>query len=154
MDPKGKILPKSDWIHVNGVLPICSLEDVLSSFEKMLRQEEARGIVDLDAPWNPVQDEAVPTITLDNLNTPMVEAAHVVVSPFGRPNGWYLKFANRSLANAILTRSQETEIRVAWKLVQVQEYYYHKEKENANDPAYANGLVVDDSMLRYESRQI
>jgi hypothetical protein len=35
--------------------------------------------------------------------------------------------------------------------VQVQEYEYSKEKEERDDPAYANGLVVDDSMVRFEN---
>ena len=167
LDPEGVILPTSDWIHVNYTLPICSLAEIVSCFETLLRQEEEekQGIVDLDALWNPLQDEKVPTLTSlgggeggeggedgEDNNNNMIQAAHVVISPFGRPNGWFLKLASRSLVNAILTRGQEEHIRVAWKLVSVTEYQYSKEKEMRDDPAHANnGLVVDDSMVRFEN---
>jgi hypothetical protein len=151
LDPKGTILPRNEWIHVNGTLPICSLDEVISSFEKMLKREESEcGIVDLEAPWNPLQDENVPTHSLDP-STPIIEAAHVVISPFGRPNGWYLKFSNRSLVNTILTRSQQNHIHVTWKVVQIKEHEYDKETALQEDPAHANGFVVDDTMVRIEN---
>ena len=135
---------------MNGTLPVCSLDEVVGTFENLLRLEEERGIVDLDAPWNPIQDDKVPTVTLGN-DEPIVEAAHVIVSPFGRPNGWYLKFRNRSIANAVLTRKEEESIYVSWKLVTVAEYDYAEERHKEEDHAYSNGLVVDDSMVRFEN---
>jgi hypothetical protein len=162
LDPTGDILPKSEWIHVNGTLPICSLEEVVQSFETMLQREESDwGIVDLEAPWNPVQDSEVPSLSLkkqqqdqdqdqDHIGE-IVQAAHVVISPFGRPNGWLLKFSNRSLVNAILTRAQQDHIHVTWKVVQIEEYTYSRAKELEQDPAHQNGLLVDDSMVRFEN---
>eukprot|EP00980_Cylindrotheca_fusiformis_P003832 scaffold858_cov123-Cylindrotheca_fusiformis.AAC.8 len=149
LDPTGEILPTSEWIHVNGTLPICSMDEVIQSFERILRREEAEsGIVDLDALWNPLQDSKVPSLSLeDNL----VQAAHVVVSPFGRPNGWLLKFANRSLTNVILEKAQRDHIHVVWKVVQVREHHYCPKEELENDPAHHNGLLVDDSMVRFEN---
>lgn len=152
LDPKGSILPKSEWIHVNGTLPICSLAEVVQSFENMLRREEIGwGIVNLEAPWNPVQDSEVPSLSLQQDNMDLVQAAHVVISPFGRPNGWLLKLANRSLVNAILTRAQQDHIHVTWKVVQIKEHEYSLEKELEEDPAHQNGLLVDQSMVRFEN---
>ena len=152
LDPLGNILPKSEWIHVNGTLPICSLNEIVGSFENLLRKEEKEfGLVDLEALWNPIQDSKVPTLSLEDNENAIVQAAHVVISPFGRPNGWLLKLANRSLVNAVLSRSQQNHIHVTWKVVQVKEYEYSKEKEIEQDPAHANGLLVDDSMVRFEN---
>jgi len=148
LDPDGTMLPTSSWIHIDGTLPICSLYDIQSAVEKIVREEAMNGIVDLDAPWNPLQQD-VPTVKVSN--EPIVEAAHVAISPFGRPNGWHLKLANRSLVNAILTRAQRESLRVSWKVVQAREYHYHKEKNLEEDHAWANGLVVDDSMVRFEN---
>jgi hypothetical protein len=60
-----------------------------------------------------------------------VHAAHVSLSPFGRPNGWTVQLANPSIVNAILNRSSTLatgnndgqEMRVGWKLVKVHEYH-------------------------------
>jgi len=158
LDPDGTMLPTSDWIHINGTLPIGSLNQLLTSLEQILMEEEQKGIIDLDAEWNPVQDATVPLMSFDQLVAqedpprPLIEAAHVVISPFGRPNGWHVKLANRSLAYAILSRGQQQNIRIGWKLVQVSEYHYSKERQQKEDPAWAdNGLIVDDSMVRIEN---
>jgi len=156
LDPNGNILAKSEWIHVNGTLPICSVEEVIEAFEThLLREAEMWGIVDLEAPWNPVQEAAVPTLSLDPWMTEdgprLVEAAHVVISPFGRPNGWYLKFPNRSLANAILSRAQQEHFHMAWKVVQLSEHNYDPVREQEQDYAHKNGLVINDSMVRFEN---
>lgn len=156
LDPDGTVLPSSDWIHVIGTLPIGSLNQILESIERWLREEEQKGIIDLDAEWNPVHDPQVPLVSLEDLTEnqkPIIEAAHVVLSPFGRPNGWHLKLANRSLVYSILARGQENHLRVGWKVVKVEEYHYSKERQEREDPAFAEngGLVVDDSMVRIEN---
>lgn len=150
LDPDGTTFPTSEWISINGTLPICSLEEVISSVSTILMEEEYKGIIDLEAEWNPVQDPQVPTLRFDDPR-PLIEAAHVVLSPFGRPNGWNIKFANRSLANSILDRAKDEHLRVAWKVVQMKEYHYSKEKEEAEDYALANGLHLDDSHVRIEN---
>eukprot|EP00934_Nitzschia_sp_Nitz4_P003522 Nitzschia sp. Nitz4//scaffold21_size171442//159282//160355//NITZ4_002192-RA/size171442-processed-gene-0.32-mRNA-1//1//CDS//3329542504//3512//frame0 len=162
LDPTGKMLPTSEWIHINGTLPVCSLEQVLSAVDLLLHEELIRGVIDLEADWNPIQDPYVPTISPE-MEDPLIEAAHVVISPFGRPNGWYVKLRNRSFANAILTRAQNEHLKVGWKAVQVSSHKYiplselqrtkGRRKKNVAllDPALANGLVVDDSMVRIEN---
>jgi hypothetical protein len=156
LDPDGTMLPTSDWIHINGTLPIGSLDQIIQSTEQWLRLEEEKGIIDLDAEWNPVNDAQVPLISLEDLaenQTPMIEAAHVVLSPFGRPNGWHIKLANRSLVYSILARGQQGHLRVGWKVVQVGEYHFSKERHEREDPAFAenDGLLVDNSMVRIEN---
>merc|ERR1712232_1520746 len=132
LDPDGTMLPTSEWIHVNGTIPICSLDQVLRSIQELLLEEEERGIIDLQADWNPVKDPFVPILPpsggsrndadggidrqreIDDAEageqdtedasgaspsslspSPLIEAAHVVLSPYGRPNGWHIKLANR-----------------------------------------------------------
>jgi len=165
LDPHNSILPTSNWIKIMGTLPITSLEEVLSSVEKILYREVTEtGVVDLDAPWNPIQDEAVPTISpiqSDDNNTDnnsdgcsqqpfQVQAAHVILSPFGRPTGWKVKLYNASMVNALLTQCEPRGcMRVGWKLVQVQEY--DPLEEVSHSDTMENTLVVDDSMVRVEN---
>ena len=189
LDPKGKELPTSSWVHVNHTLPLCSLEETLSVFERLVH-EEATGIIDLEAPWNPYEDGMIlPTLEKDILsssfssdrrdrgqgNSTIVEAAHVVLSPFGRPNGWHLKFANRSVAYAILNRSKSrtNPILIGWKYVGIQEFNYDKWKKgqtqrqplpppprgkkgtryNPINPNHSmhTDFIVDDTMVRVEN---
>lgn len=151
------------------------------------------GIVDLDAPWNPLRDKRIPRlrttggvipaapgghvgtdhrryddddddsddeegedwetdgdVTEQQQRRPpappsslfQVRAAHVTLSPFGRPNGWKVQLANSSLVNAILTRASDMArggngcgVRVGWKLVQVEEIH---------DPPPEDGAELSD----------
>jgi hypothetical protein len=134
------------------------MAEVVSTFENLLVQEAERGIIDLEADWNPVQDAQVPTLSIDDDNSIVeVQAAHVVLSPFSRPNGWHLKLPNRSMVNALLTRAREQHIRMAWKLVQIEEYDYisSKQRDDGKEQDYARAnfgsTIVDDSMVRFEN---
>lgn len=159
LDPDGTTLPTSDWIHINGTLPIGSLDHVLQSVVQLLLLEEQKGIIDLDAEWNPVHDPQVPLVSLEDVLEEqgsshfLVEAAHVVLSPYGRPNGWHLKLANRSLVYALLDCCYHEQTRLGWKLVTLHEYHYSKEKNQQEDPSFTdnNGLIVDDTMVRIEN---
>jgi hypothetical protein len=146
LDPQGMMLPTSDWIHVDGILPNSSLEMVVDTFSKVLVDEQDIGIVDLDALWNPVEDPAVPTLApLDNnVQNNWIQAAHLVLSPFGRPTGWYLKFPNRSIVNSIVSHAQLHPLFCAWKPIKVTEYKYRQEPLSPNP-------TVSDSMIRFEN---
>ena len=135
LDPQGTLLPTSTWIKLEGTLPISSLETVLDSIGKVLQYEQARGIVDLDAMWNPMQDATVPIIiaTPHNRIEDWICAAHVILSPFGRPAGWHIQFQNRSMVHAILTHAQERTIYSAWAPLQISEYHYQPNNKNDND---------------------
>jgi hypothetical protein len=145
LDPKGILLPSSCWIHVDGVPPLCTLHTILDTFIELLAVEQEQGIVDLDAFWNPIEDQAVPTLPTKLSIPNWIEAAHVVLSPFGRPTGWHVKFTNRSIVNAILTHAQDETIYCAWKSVKVNEWKPIKEKVHPNRP------IVSDSMVRVEN---
>jgi hypothetical protein len=140
------ILPTSDWIHVDGILPNSSLEMVVDTFSKVLVNEQAIGIVDLDALWNPVEDPAVPTLAPleDEQQQQWIQAAHLVLSPFGRPTGWYLKFTNRSIVNSLLSHAQLHPLYCAWKPIKVAEYKYRQQPPSPNP-------IVTDSMIRFEN---
>mmetsp|Transcript_5027 Transcript_5027/g.14652 ORF Transcript_5027/g.14652 Transcript_5027/m.14652 type:complete len:105 (+) Transcript_5027:613-927(+) len=51
-----------------------------------------------------------------------VEAAHSVMSSFGRPCGWFLKIKNWSVVNALLTLAQQEKVYMAWKLIKLSEW--------------------------------
>jgi hypothetical protein len=130
LDPDGAVLPKSCWIEVKGILTICSLDSMLTTFQNLLDLERQRGIVDLDALWDPAEQPTVPLLQWDDgqpnpasssSSSSWVQAAHLLLSPFGRPTGWHLKFQNRSIVNAILSHAQEHPIYDAWKVIQVSE---------------------------------
>jgi hypothetical protein len=119
-------------------------------------EEEQKGIIDLDAEWNPYHDANVPMmISLEDLSaqTPLIQAAHVILSPFGRPTGWRLQLANKSLVYAVVARGEQKQLRVGWKVVTMEEYHYSKEREQEEDPAFTHngGLIVDDTMVRIEN---
>jgi hypothetical protein len=149
-----------------GTLPFTSLEEVVSSIEEILWQElTVTGVVDLEAMWNPLKDETVPTVSIveednacdsekgqtdsamsDTKRQPFrVQAAEILLSPFGRPTGWKVKLANPSMVNALLSRGKSKEgVRVGWKLVQVKEYHPKDDKE-------VDFMLVDDTLVRFEN---
>jgi len=176
LDPEGNMLPKSDWIKILGTLPIGSLNHVLNSVEQILQKEDTKGIIDLDAEWNPFVNAQVPILSLDEYSSSlssvsasssssssspsldeekpkMIQAAHVVISPFGRPTGWRLKLANRSLVYTLLARGEQMSLRIGWKVVQMSEYHYTQKGEEKEDPAFTfnHGLIVNDTMVRIEN---
>mmetsp|Transcript_91949 Transcript_91949/g.137688 ORF Transcript_91949/g.137688 Transcript_91949/m.137688 type:complete len:270 (+) Transcript_91949:119-928(+) len=145
------------------------MEDVVETLERFLRRQ-SHVTVDLDAEWNPHEVRAVPILPFPNES--FIEAAHVVLSPFGRPNGWHIKFPNRSMVHALLTEAETTQIYIGWKLVRISEYHYRppyqqngkkkagitrnykeKPKDHAHPPhrSMHNDFIVDDSMIRIEN---
>ncbi|KAL3914263.1 MAG: hypothetical protein SGILL_006173, partial [Bacillariaceae sp.] len=195
LDPDGSLLPTSEWVHLNGTLPLSSLDEVVTSIEQILYEElVGAGVVDLDAMWHPLQDEEVPTVPIvraevdtdnsvdhddddsldqdleDNIEnltmeeakgqTFHVQAAHVVLSPFGRPTGWHVKLASSSMVNALIVRAaSKLKVRVGWKMVQVQEYNYprlddatsEEEQRKIKRQNHINNLPIDDTMVRFEN---
>jgi len=107
----GQIVPESSWIHIYNIPPISSLEGMLDGIEKSLKKEEEQGIVDLDAPWQP-SDPTVPFVENPDLS---VHHAQLALSYFARPNGWYMRFSNRSIAYALL--QAKLPVRAVWKVV-------------------------------------
>jgi hypothetical protein len=48
-----------------------------------------------------------------------VQEARMLLSPYGRPLGWKLKFANRSIVYALLARAKGSPVKCGWKTLQV-----------------------------------
>jgi hypothetical protein len=48
-----------------------------------------------------------------------VHEARMLLSPYGRPLGWKLKFANRSILYALLVRAKNNPVKCSWKTVQL-----------------------------------
>jgi hypothetical protein len=199
LDPYKKFWPTSHWVHLDGSLPSTSLDEVVQSIENILYEDLVRGrVVDLDAMWSPFQDKIVRTIpwihekhnkhgnhdedntvtsrhesrhhSAEELLPNRVQAAHVVLSPFGRPTGWHLKLANASMVHVLLARAASQQpIRVGWKTTLVKEYhpnggdscgnnYETKHHQNINRKNAAitstntvDGFLVDDTMVRVEN---
>lgn len=138
----GEYVPTSPWIRVDNSPPLSSLDAMLAGIRKALRQqEEERGILNLDAAWEP-GDSSVPFLdALDEQD--VIRKAHVLLSPFGRPTGWHLKLDNRSLVHALLTH--DTDITCAWKPVKVREISAAETKINHHH------LDVSDATVRVEN---
>jgi hypothetical protein len=178
------MLPKSTWVHLEGISPVSSLEAVLNGIQHALDIEEANGIVDLDATWN--ETLPIPILSLSSpdpastddmrlISEPTsdesittkphkwVQKAKLIISPFARPTGWYLQFANRSIVYALLRHAQERPIRSTWRPVRIKEYKNRmiernsdpNKMENDQDPiSYGNFLLNDeisDATLRVEN---
>jgi hypothetical protein len=147
-------VPTSTWVHAEGISPISTLDAMLTGIQKALDAEEARGMINLDALWS--VGEPIPCLppqqNESNANTKWVRKAKLILSPFGRPTGWYLKFDNRSVVYALLMHAQETPVQCTWKLVKVQEY----RTIGASDEPISHGNFilnerVSDHTLRVEN---
>jgi hypothetical protein len=180
------LLPKSTWVHVEGISPVSSLDALLDGIQHALDIEAANGIVDLDARWN--EAEPIPFLTLSSSEDPTptvdirsssgrtshensivkphkwVQKAKLIISPFARPTGWYLQFANRSIVYSLLRYAQEHPIRSAWRQVRIKEYKNRMVTDNSETNqmdydvlhpiSYGNFLLNDDisdATLRVEN---
>ncbi|KAG7354167.1 hypothetical protein IV203_003523 [Nitzschia inconspicua] len=184
LDPEGTFLPTSDWVQVDGTLALTSLEELVMSIENILYEELEHGVIDLEALWNPQQQgETVPLLPIqdtdgtnddDNVVSPhfRIQAAHLMLSPFGRPTGWHLKLSNPSMVHALITRAESKKrVHVAWKMVLVKEYHPPTAAAAAETETEAptaakdgnavqttttitnhiNGFLVDNTMVRFEN---
>ena len=184
-----KLIPISTWVHVEGISPVSSLDAILDGIQHALDIEEENGFVDLDAAWN--EGEPIPFLPLsdptqngetttsnstissseltydENISTKphkWVQKAKLILSPYARPTGWYLKFANRSIAYSLLRHAQERPVRSAWRQVRIKEYKHRGTMEqnddpntinSAQDPISSENLIlneeISDATLRLEN---
>jgi hypothetical protein len=143
----GEKLPQSCWVQVDNIPPLSSLNAILMGVKKALDVEQGRGIVDLDAPWESEQDGIIPFVAPNSEEWALT--AKVILSPFGRPTGWHLRFQNRSIVHALLTHARETPIRCAWKRVGVKEgKEISLELSSSSEP---NEAHVSEATLRIEN---
>lgn len=118
MKVAGERVAQSNWIQVDGIPPTSSLEAMVEGVKTALEKESKRGIVDLDAPWDPT--DPVPSLHLLNSDS-WIQKAHLNLSTLARPTGWFIQFENRSLVQALLNQSSSSGLFCAWKKVIVSE---------------------------------
>ena len=124
MKAAGERVAQSNWIQIDGIPPTSSLEAMMEGVQAALEKESHRGMVDLDAPWDPV--DPVPALALLDRDA-WIQKAHLNLSTLARPTGWFLQLQNRSLVQALLHQG----LFCAWKKVTVTEYrdpkrpFYH-----------------------------
>jgi hypothetical protein len=129
------VMPTSSWVQIEGISPISCLEAMLSSIRSILDAEQALGMIDLDASWS--DGQPVPFLSFpaeqamgikDNQTADTtredkgVQQAMIILSPFGRPTGWYVWLDNRSVVYALLKHAKENPLQCTWKTLKVQEY--------------------------------
>jgi hypothetical protein len=162
------VMPASTWVQIEGISPISSLEAMLSSIRSVLDAEQALGMIDLDAPWS--DGQPVPFLSFKaeqasgNNNDDQhadkthedkwVRQAMIILSPFGRPTGWYLRLDNRSVVYVLLKHAEENPLQCTWKTVKVQEYQSPNGHMSEEPLTHGNCIVhrrLSDHTLRVEN---
>lgn len=126
--------PITDWVCVRGIPALSNLDDLLRELSRVMTVESKLGIVDLDKAESILQEQLNNKIpedvaTSESLSPPslplwnpgdtypnfealpdhMVLEAHMMLSTLGRPNGWFLRLANRSCVHALLSHIAEAK---------------------------------------------
>uniref|UniRef100_A0A7S3Q7V7 Uncharacterized protein n=1 Tax=Chaetoceros debilis TaxID=122233 RepID=A0A7S3Q7V7_9STRA len=118
----------TDWILVDFIPPLSTLDDLLVDVERIMQTELGVGILDLDVADSMLKknlndasdedgdDEIVPQPQVPSLWEPdeslprhLVIEAHIKLSTLGRPTGWYLRFPNRSCVQALINHINDAE---------------------------------------------
>jgi len=152
---KGVKVTRIPWVHIYDVSPNSSLEAMMDAVENVLDKELERGIVNLDAPFVP--HTAAPLLKITDEQRairkreqphPYIVEAKLILSPFARPTGWYVRLAHRSLAQALLVKSRNSKnFSIAHKLVKVKEYRPAK-----NGPQFEGFIPgISDATIRVEN---
>lgn len=147
-------VPSSTWVQVEGISPISTLDAILAGIQKALNVEEKHGIINLDALWS--RGEPIPCLPRQQHETvykdKWVRKAKLILSPFGRPTGWYLQFDNRSVVYALLMHAQHTPVFCTWKAVKIKEYKgIGAVDEPINNGNFVLNERVSDHTLRVEN---
>lgn len=133
-------LPTSSWVIIRNTPPMSTLMDIVQSINEVMDVQAEHGIVDLDAVWK--GGGQVSMLEFDSSQQEWVRSAHIVLSSHGRPSGWRIEFANRSIAHAFLEHTRANQFHCAWKPVSVEEWDLRDGNTNA--------LNISDSMIRVE----
>jgi hypothetical protein len=150
----GNTLPKSEWVRVENIPPTSSLNAMLRGVRQALDIEETRGIVDLDKPWSAGRSIPFLDIVSEASADKWVQKARLILSPFGRPCGWYLKFANRSIVYALLKYARDTPVKCSWRDARITEYGKPNVDPTTTAPEDANFIFSDEisnNTLRVEN---
>lgn len=134
LNPRESNVPRNGWILVTGVPPVSNLESMLQGINQALDRAlvEKGGFTDLDANWDPRMGEGempLPMLAYQDIfpqhsaDYPKedlhrwVQEARVVLSAYGRPHGWKIRLANKSIAHALLQSTNEKPLMCSWKEV-------------------------------------
>jgi hypothetical protein len=181
---------RSACVRIDNISPTSSLAAVV---EGMREAMERHGILNLDAPWDPALnalfddggrgsgphqttpyrfEEAVPpalpslpVLTLDEdfPDDSWIVQAQVILSPFARPTGWYVRLANRSLAHALLSAAHETPLVCASRNVKIRPATPYEIDNNAmpelgehsgRDGSSSSSSAADSSGTDQEQRRL
>ncbi|KAL7473151.1 hypothetical protein ACHAXS_013546 [Conticribra weissflogii] len=124
-------VPSSEWLLVTNIPMMSQLSDILPGLSKIVEFELQKGIIDLDAlegsetPTDISHEHgeiplwkspgSIPTFSSVFNEKPlpphMVLEARILLSYRARPVGWFLRFPNRSVVNAILNHFEEAKRR-------------------------------------------
>lgn len=127
----------SDWLLVSNIPHISKLSDVLSSLSSILKFEVEKGILNLDeldskdaecyqrlkqidalhslyTTQELTPENNLPLVKLDldpeqSLPSQLIAEARLHLSYRARPTGWFLRFANRSIAHAVRCHINEAD---------------------------------------------
>ena len=146
---------RSPWIVVSNIPANSSLEAMLQTIQKAVDEDLKRGVVDLDALYIPNTRTPKFKTRQDEIDRrqerfPHIFEARLILSPYGRPNGWYVRLAHRSLAQALLIRNQRgEEFHVGSKLLRINEY---KLPDPPKEPPFLGSHPnISDATLRVEN---
>jgi hypothetical protein len=142
------------WIVVTDIPPTSSMEATLNMIQSAINEDLLRGIVDLDALFIPRSPPPMLRTTQEEINSrkdrfPHILEARLILSPFARPRGWYVRLAHRSLAQSLLVRQRQgTEFVVSSRIVNIQPYTTPKPGQDPFPGSYSH---VSDATVRVEN---
>lgn len=136
----GQRVPGNDWVRIDNIPPLSSLDAMIRGVSDALDREQGRGMVDLDAAWNPNNKDPLPFLSVPD-NSQWVKKALIVLSPFGRPTGWKLQLENRSVVHALLSHANETPVVCGHKNVSVRELPKYELNQTDNYPQVSDATV-------------
>jgi len=130
----------AEWIVIRDIPPLSTLDDLLVDIQRIVSIEFKRGITDLDVCeeqlfQNQHQPFELPLWkpTSDYLPPHMVIEAHMMLTKSARVNGWFLRFPNRSIVNAIFNHLIDAQkknkqldtqpLMCAWKELKVYPFF-------------------------------
>jgi hypothetical protein len=152
----GERVSITPWVRISDISPLSSLEAMVEGMGRALEEEMAdKGIMNLDALYTP--GGTPPNLTIEaatggenrSSSDPYVLEAKLILSPFARPTGWYVRLRNRSLAEAMIRRDKAGKPLVcATRRVKVKQYNLPKKRETQFE---GHLPVLSDAMIRVEN---
>jgi hypothetical protein len=144
------------WIRISDISPLSSLEAMIEGIGESLEEELANeGIVNMDALYTPGGTQ--PNLTREaatggpdrSSSDPFVLEAKLILSPFARPCGWYVRLRNRSLAEVLIRRGKAgKQLVCAARRVKVNQYNLPKKGETQFE---GHLPALSDAMIRIEN---